>query len=94
MIKRLLSRDPDQRLGKQGGAAEILSHPWFASVDQEALIHKRVKPPYIPNCNSFKHFNASSDPVDMHMTMIDDQAVKLVMSNQTLFSTFDSSRKH
>lgn len=37
LIKKLLVRDPKQRLGYKHGAADIKAHPFFANVDWETL---------------------------------------------------------
>lgn len=43
--KRLLDRDPKTRLGANGGE-EVLSHPFFASIDFASL--KDTTPPWVP----------------------------------------------
>ena len=48
LLKKLLEKDQQKRLGKVGGVQEILSHPWFASVDQEKMLRKEIKAPFIP----------------------------------------------
>ena len=45
LIIRLLQKDPKQRLGTNGGYREILSHPWFAEVDLEALLKQELQSP-------------------------------------------------
>lgn len=47
-LRGLLERDPAKRLGGGETSADIQSHPFFAKVDWEALIQRKVKPPYIP----------------------------------------------
>lgn len=32
-ISKCLSKSPKDRLGTNGGAQEILDHPWYASID-------------------------------------------------------------
>lgn len=51
LISKLLEREKDKRLGAQNDKAEILSHPFFASVDTEALLNKTAEPPYKPFIN-------------------------------------------
>lgn len=46
LIKRLLQQDPKRRLGTNG-IDEILSHPWFASIDPND-----IKSPFIPQLGS------------------------------------------
>lgn len=37
------------RIGcREGGVAEIKSHPWFKGIDWEKLVLKQIPPPYIP----------------------------------------------
>ena len=31
-----------------GNIQEILAHPWFADLDINALLEKRLTPPYVP----------------------------------------------
>lgn len=50
-IKRLLDRDPNARLGKNG-PEEIMKHPWFSDMDFNKLIKKEYKSPYIPECKT------------------------------------------
>ncbi|XP_076019936.1 serine/threonine-protein kinase N2 isoform X2 [Genypterus blacodes] len=49
LIQKLLKKDPNLRLG--GGkhdAAEIKTHKFFQGMDWEALLAKKVKPPFLP----------------------------------------------
>eukprot|EP01071_Lankesteria_metandrocarpae_P007909 Lankesteria_metandrocarpae@DN4816_c0_g1_i1.p1 len=49
LLRGLLHRDPDQRLGgNYGGADEVKRHPFFASVDWAALLAKKLKPSFQP----------------------------------------------
>ena len=49
LISKLLEKDKNKRLGRNGGVEEILSHPWFAELGSaEELLAKKVKAPYIP----------------------------------------------
>ncbi len=43
----LLNRNPLKRLGANGGF-EVKAHPFFASIDWDALYNRRVKPPFEP----------------------------------------------
>ncbi|DAZ94392.1 TPA: hypothetical protein N0F65_003256 [Lagenidium giganteum] len=49
LIKRLLHRDPKQRLGSgPRGDKEIFEHPFFAGVDWERLKRRELPPPFKP----------------------------------------------
>ena len=47
LISRLLHRNPSERLGANG-AQEIQHHPFFAATDWEALLARRLVPPFNP----------------------------------------------
>ncbi|GMF16165.1 unnamed protein product [Phytophthora lilii] len=48
-LQRLLVKNPRQRMGcGSDGALEIMGHPWFEGVDWDALLNRRVDPPFKP----------------------------------------------
>jgi hypothetical protein len=51
---QLLAKDWKKRLGSNGDAAEVKQDPYFAHIDWQKLIEKKLPPPYKPNvvCNS------------------------------------------
>jgi hypothetical protein len=49
----LFVKDPDQRLGSGDlGLNNIKAHPFFQSIDWEAIYNKKIKPPFIPKIKS------------------------------------------
>ena len=65
LIIGLLQKDPKQRLGTKGGFREILSHPWFAEVDHEALLKQELQSPckkYIEAELQTDYLNLQVDP--------------------------------
>jgi len=57
LIVKLLNKDRTQRLGANG-IQEILSHPWFADLDINALTQKQLTPPYVPRIKEdFAYFD-------------------------------------
>jgi serum/glucocorticoid-regulated kinase 2 len=42
IITKLLDRNPSTRLGSKGGLAEIKSHPFFATIDFDLVLMKKV----------------------------------------------------
>lgn len=45
LVLKLLNKDKKERLGSNGDAEEILKHPFFASLDMEALYKCKMEPP-------------------------------------------------
>jgi serine/threonine protein kinase len=49
LIQRLLCSDPKKRLGAtKNDAEEIKKHAFFANIDWEGILTKKVKPPFVP----------------------------------------------
>jgi cGMP-dependent protein kinase len=53
LVKRLLSREIQTRLGNlKGGADDIKHHKWFNGLDFEGLLKKSLKAPWVPKLTS------------------------------------------
>lgn len=48
VIRGLLERDPEKRLGGKRGAAEIRAHPFFADIDWALIRHQKPPQPAVP----------------------------------------------
>ncbi len=48
LIRKLLIKNPKQRLGSQGEGDEILKHEWFKNIDWKAIESLNYEPPYKP----------------------------------------------
>lgn len=51
-VKGLLNRNPRHRLGAINDARELKAHPFFADVDWDLLIAKKIPPPFKPHVSS------------------------------------------
>ena len=49
LITKLLDRKASTRLGSNGDVNEVISHPFFADMNFEALQKKEIPPPYKPD---------------------------------------------
>ena len=47
-IQSLLQKNPTSRLGRKGGANEILNHPWLSNINMSKILKKEIKAPYQP----------------------------------------------
>lgn len=53
LIQRLLTKNPDLRIGSSRGACkDIKEHPWFSGVDWAAYLRKDTEPPFVPILSS------------------------------------------
>lgn len=50
LIDKLCTVDVSKRLGNvKGGAATVKAHPWFKSIDWDAVYHRRMQGPIVPH---------------------------------------------
>ena len=47
-ITKLLEKDPANRLGTKEGIDDIMRHPFFADLNVDDLVGKRIVPPFKP----------------------------------------------
>ncbi|KAK0721726.1 hypothetical protein B0T26DRAFT_191578 [Lasiosphaeria miniovina] len=53
ILQKLLTREPDQRLGSgPTDAQEVMSQPFFRNISWDDIYHKRVQPPFLPQIKS------------------------------------------
>ncbi|QPC72772.1 hypothetical protein HYE68_003524 [Fusarium pseudograminearum] len=53
ILQKLLTREPDQRLGSgPTDAQEVMSQPFFRNINWDEMYHKRVPPPFMPQIKS------------------------------------------
>lgn len=53
ILQKLLTREPDQRLGSgPTDAQEIMSQPFFRNINWDDVYHKRIAPPFQPQITS------------------------------------------
>ncbi|KAH9966046.1 kinase-like domain-containing protein [Russula dissimulans] len=73
-VKGLLNRNPKHRLGAQRDAAELKEHPFFKTLDWDALARKQVTPPFKPVVES----DESTSNFDPEFTSADISHIALV----------------
>ncbi|KAI9025066.1 hypothetical protein CLU79DRAFT_827118 [Phycomyces nitens] len=84
ICQRLLTRDPEKRLGAgPNDAADIRAHPFYRGVNWDDLLHKRVTPPFYPSITGrldtsnfdeeFTRERPALTPIESNMTMNEQQ---------------------
>ena len=91
LINKLLNKNRKRRLGAQDDVREILAHPFFKSLDIEALLKKEIKPDYMPAINEgelmyFDQRLVQQDSIEMSVIPQDRQ--NLIGKNKKAFANF------
>lgn len=47
-----MEKDPQNRLGTKEGFDEIMKHPFFASLDFNDMVNKKIEPPFKPKLSA------------------------------------------
>jgi serum/glucocorticoid-regulated kinase 3 len=73
LIQALLNRNPNQRLGSNGGQ-EVQDHAFFSNLDWVALYNRRVPPPFNPcrNQNITDTENFEKEFTNMNLRSVDE----------------------
>jgi serine/threonine protein kinase len=101
ILQKLLTREPDQRLGSgPTDAQEIMSQPFFRSINWDDVYHKRIQPPFLPtitNATDTSNFDSEFTSVTPVLTPVQSgkfcslSNVKL-MANETFSSIASHAR--
>ena len=76
LLRALLCRNPNQRLGATTeGAQQIRRHRFFASIDWEALVQKKIPPPWTPQAET------SQDAEKMSLIYFDKVFTRLPLNS-------------
>ena len=73
LIRKLLSKPPEERIGYQKGAEEVMDHGFFSSIDWDALYKKEVTPPFRPTIkdrNDLSNFDTEITSTDPRLTPV------------------------
>ena len=91
LILRLLEKDVEKRLCYHEGIEEIKKHPFFKSIDFDALLRKEIEAPYIPiikNSTDVRNFDELFTNENLDMSIIANKNIELVKQNQYKFEKF------
>ncbi|KAI6216098.1 hypothetical protein M3Y94_00463300 [Aphelenchoides besseyi] len=52
ILKELLNKDKEARLGSSRDVEDVKQHPFFSSIDWDKLLRRELKPPFVPRVRS------------------------------------------
>ncbi|XP_059406629.1 serine/threonine-protein kinase N2-like isoform X1 [Carassius carassius] len=97
IIQKLLQKNPGKRLGAgEQDANEVKRHRFFQGIDWEALLAKRVKPPFLPSVKAPADVsNFDEEFTRLKPVLTPPQTpVFLTAEQQEVFADFDFSALH
>lgn len=83
ILQKLLTREPDQRLGSgPTDAQEVMSQPFFRNIVWDDIYNKRVQPPFLPTIKSAtdtSNFDSEFTSVTPVLTPVQSGTLKLMI---------------
>ena len=93
LIKKLLIKKQDKRLGVEKGFEEIKSHPFFQGFDFDALLAKKLEAPFIPvlkDSLDVGNFDEEFTSEEIATSVIPEKNLEFIKRNQDQFDEFNS----
>ena len=92
LIRKLLIKDQDKRLGAQGGFDAIKEQSWFKNFDFKSLLEKKIPAPFIPKLKDITdvtNFDQEFTSEDVVTSVIPEKNLKFIRANQDQFEDFN-----
>lgn len=93
LIKKLLIKKQNNRLGVNKGFEEIKTHPFFKGFDFDALVNKKIEPPFIPTLHGtldVGNFDEEFTSEEIANSVIPEKNLEFIKRNQDQFDEFNS----
>lgn len=88
-MNQLLNKDKTERIGAQGGATEILQHPWFADMDRGQVEQRTFEVEFVPEPfsieNSAKYFTMESTKKVLNESVLTGEQIDKINGENSLF---------
>ena len=92
LLKKLLVKKQDNRLGAKNGFDEIRTHPFFSNFDFQALLAKKLNAPYKPvlkDSLDVGNFDEEFTSEDVVTSAIPEKNLEFIKRNQDQFKDFN-----
>ena len=93
LLRKLLVKKQNNRLGAQNGFAEIRTQPFFEGFDFDALIAKKIPPPFKPQLSGkldVGNFDAEFTSEEVVTSAIPEKNLEFIKRNQEQFNEFNA----
>ena len=91
VITKLLEKNVEDRLCSHFGIEELKKHPFFKSIDFDAILRKEIEAPFIPRINNstdVQNFDEIFTNEKLEMSNITSKNIDLIKENQYKFNKF------
>ncbi|XP_038600651.1 serine/threonine-protein kinase N2 isoform X2 [Tachyglossus aculeatus] len=92
IMRRLLRRNPERRLGAaEKDAEDVKKHPFFRLIDWSALMAKKLKPPFVPTIRGREDVSNFDDEFTSEAPILTPPREPRILSEeeQEMFTDFD-----
>ncbi|XP_028918533.1 serine/threonine-protein kinase N2 isoform X2 [Ornithorhynchus anatinus] len=92
IMRRLLRRNPERRLGAaEKDAEDVKKHPFFRLIDWNALMAKKLKPPFVPTIRGREDVSNFDDEFTSEAPILTPPREPRILSEeeQEMFTDFD-----
>lgn len=86
-----MNKDQNKRLGAKNGLSEIKEHPFFASLDFDEVLNRKLNSPFKPEINDstdVSNFDEEFTGEEIESSYIPDKSLELIKKNQDKFKDF------
>lgn len=95
LITSLLQKDISERLGSQQDVTEVLSHPFFESINIDDLYEQNIEAPFKPEVNDdvidLSNFDSELTKEEARMSIIDNSQREIILQKtKPYFKDFDN----
>ncbi|ODQ52114.1 hypothetical protein SAICODRAFT_58541 [Saitoella complicata NRRL Y-17804] len=89
ILQKLLTREPERRLGSgEGDAADVMAHPYFRNINWDDMYNKRVPPPFCPTLQSATDTSNFDTEFTREVPVLTPVQSVLTQANQEQFRGF------
>ena len=93
LLRKLLIKKQNNRLGSQKGFDEIKVHPFFSGFNFEALLAQKLTPPFVPKLSGkldVGNFDEEFTSEDVVTSAIPEKNLEFIKRNQEQFNEFNA----